>query len=370
MKKAFLLLMTFSSSLSVFPIDILSGVHNFQPHLYDVDNSRLLHAQREAMQTMYMREQEDHRQAQTQLCALLDVVNNLLMENLDEQYKSDLENLKFRLEFSCAAGGTKELVDKITQELQKCRDNYIQRQKVAKQDVRIDSTITNALRKVMEDYSQDTSINYYGTDSTKIDKYQLVSLAIREHMYTIAMDNLREIEMECGLSDIGFLTMSAHFLLMGDTKMALEYCSKWKSSDISLKTVDTYYFILSKAYFLDKKYAECIRVCETALLDPNYNNKSDSYLDCAHCYAQLNNILLSYEYANKFVASRLNTLNIIEKNVLDNHIEDNDLGWAYMVIAAYKESIGDETKYEALKLSAACGYNDAIDICQKLGLLY
>lgn len=193
------------------------------------------------------------------------------------------------------------------------------------------------------------------------------------HHYENAIDKLSLLRRATELNGEDYYYYTWALTANEDFEQALLIGKDWEASGVE---TDDYYRgalldDIATAYLMTGKYDEAIRYFQKALPLRGPEQKSIDYSQLANCYDGLDNKIQTEIHIKKALSARYTYLNNYTENewsiadVIAGNVRDQDLGIYYYQYASFEEKYnGDYSQRDYyLRLSAKCGFQDAIDFC-------
>lgn len=216
--------------------------------------------------------------------------------------------------------------------------------------------------------------NYSLCDDTEAQmaKCAEINNNLRNQRYYLAKTGLFEIKETCGLSSAGYIELIALLVMQQDYTEAIKVGKQWESLSKLSHDDDKQqcYNLLFKAYFLNADYHNAQIYAEELSSICVGEQLTQAIFYLAKCYQKQNNIYMAYTTFMKYTNMRLADLRKTEREIQNYHISDKDLGDAYMYICKYLAKNNNDSYVNYLKLAAACGDKQAIQMCKQYNMYY
>lgn len=195
------------------------------------------------------------------------------------------------------------------------------------------------------------------------------------HHYENAIDKLSLLRRATELNGEDYYYYTWALTANEDFEQALLIGKDWEASGVETDDYCRGALLddIATAYLMTGKYDEAIRYFQKALPLRGSEQKSIDYSQLANCYDGLDNKIQTEIHIKKALSARYTYLNNYTENewsiadVIAGNVRDQDLGIYYYQYASFEEKYnGDYSQRDYyLRLSAKCGFQDAIDFCFK-----
>lgn len=215
--------------------------------------------------------------------------------------------------------------------------------------------------------------NYSLCEDTEVQRAKCAEINdnIRNQRYYLAKTGLLEIEESCGLSSDGYVELAALLSIQQDYDAAIVVCKRWENMpNLSVANKRQCYDMLFSAYYLKDDYHNAQIYAEKLATVNSGSELTKITFKLAKCYQKQDNIYMAYSTFKKYTNMRLRDLNKTEYDVSNHYISDKDLGYAYMYICKYLAKNNDDSYVKYLRLAAACGDKQAIQMCKAYNMAY
>ena len=159
-----------------------------------------------------------------------------------------------------------------------------------------------------------------------------------------------------------------------DYEQAINVGKDWEASET---WTDDYekerlYSFMATSYVATSRPREAISYYQKALpyTEPYY--KGSVLASIADCYESLNNRSQAEDFIKQALNTHLAVINRTHSDVIAGTVRDEMLGYIYNVYASIEESFNRDYSQRDyyMKLSAKCGWQNAIDYCFKYNINY
>lgn len=199
--------------------------------------------------------------------------------------------------------------------------------------------------------------------------------------YETALDKLSLLRRATKLTGEDYYYYTWALTACEDFEQLISVGKDWESSGV--ETEDYYrggiIDEMATAYYMTGNYSEAIRYYQEALpLRNNYHLKALDYSQMANCYFELNNKSQTENYIKKALSTQYTYLNNYTDmdcsiaDVIAGNVQDDSLGNFYYQYALFEETFNKDYSQRDfyLRLSAKCGFQEAIDFCFKNNINY
>ena len=204
--------------------------------------------------------------------------------------------------------------------------------------------------------------------------------SLLSHHYEIALDKLSLLRRATELSGEDYYYYTWALSCCEKYEEVINVGMDWESSTVM---TEDYYrgsilVEMANALYMTGNYSEAIRYYQKALPLRNEYLKGIDYSQMANCYLELNNKYQTEFYIKKALNTQYTYLNnktdipYSIADVISGVVQDERLGVYYFQYAIFEETFNKDYSQRDfyIRLSAKCGYQEAIDFCFENNINY